>query len=99
MDAINPDPYELMNAYPATALAVAWVELFVCEPHGDSRRSAWDEMMDAPMNPREAVEILQATLAEEVAENQDAPASFRVALAEMGTPDFLRYVAGKMGAA
>ena len=88
----------LLDVYAPVRHAVAWTEHIVCVAHDPGEVSGWQLMMDAP-NPRspvEVVELLRDTLEELVREDGGTP-KFSMALAEMDRPEFVRYVAGKMG--
>lgn len=92
----------LFRAYPNVTHAVSWVELVVCDAD-PGERSAWDEIFrhgraaGIDFDPRQVVGILADALEEDIREGT-AKGRSAEALAEMRHPEFLRYVAGKMGA-
>lgn len=90
---------ELLDAYAPVREAVAWTEFFVCTPPVDGEnRSGWDLMMASvpPMSPAEAVAFLRVALDETIREEAPNP-KFVLARSQMDRPEFLTYVAGKMG--
>lgn len=85
---------ELFAAYPNVKHAVAYVELIICEPVDGE--SAWDLLMTTlrPMSPKDVADCL-CDDGVDVIGRTERECMIR---AEMDHPEFLRYLAGKMGA-
>lgn len=88
----------LLATYPHATHAVAWVELILCRNDSDDEEeTGWEMMMRAtpPMSLDEVKGMIRTCLEEEIQEG--SPGKHREALAEIDTPDFTRYLRGKMG--
>jgi hypothetical protein len=86
----------LLAAYPTVKHAIAWVELFVVMKNDDEPESAWDWMMSRPQ-PLTPADIATA-IRDSVDEGDEDVGRAALAKAEMGRPEFLTYIAGRMGA-
>lgn len=88
---------ELLAAYPRVQAAVAWVEYIVCGKCPDDPETSWELMMRARLSPAEVVETLRDAAAGDM--GPGIPAHKQEAVRrEMLDPQFMQYVAGKMGA-
>ncbi len=98
MDAevkVNVAALRAAAAYPDVARAIAFVEIVLCGPLGpDDPDTAWDVMMRAlpPVDPATVVALIRDTLDDEFRDE------FPRARVEAARPEFLTYIAGKMGA-
>lgn len=90
---------ELLDAYPNARAAVAWTELIICRGSSQDLESSWDLMMKylPPLNPREVMLLIQSA-ADDQKDEPGLEAAYAGIRRQMGHPQFLQYVAGKMGA-
>ena len=88
----------LFGTYPAVTHAISWVELLLCERGEGEDESTWDLMMTVtpPLTPADVVDLIRQQLARAVQEGDQGRTA--EALAETSHPQFLAYIAGKMGA-
>lgn len=91
-------PNDLFATYPRITHATSWVELILFGDAHDGEPCAWEILIQGlpGLTPPGMVAQIKELLAEEVAENR--PGKNREALAECDDPQFLTYIAGKMGA-
>lgn len=90
----------LLASYPNAPQVVAFVEMILCVPPQGESRSSWELMMGARFGPSDVINTVRELLAAELVDGtiQVRPDILRAAIAQVDTPDFRRYVAGKMGA-
>ena len=91
---------QVLAAYPDCPVAVAWVELFVCQPTGDGK-SSWDVMMEVcpPLSIEEVFDFVHQCALEEAHESPEENLRQKAAIAyeQMKTPAYRNYLAAKMG--
>ncbi len=88
---------ELLRTYPKCVIAVAYVELMLCEPCEPGEPSSWQLLMSAtpPMSIEEVIATIHQLLIDEVSD--DAPFKAAEALSQIDEPSFRVYIGGRMG--
>jgi hypothetical protein len=94
--------HALLSAYPNAKKAVAWVELMLCVPIRDEPgESSWDMMVTAKIPPGEIVAMVRQCIHEEQEDGKHHGERYlavvRQAHTETFHPEFLSYIAGKLG--
>jgi hypothetical protein len=87
------DAKVLMRTYPLVIKAVAWTELIICQSN-DGEQTSWDMLLEhePDISPPEMVKIMK-----EVIEGETMPYAEEVRK-QMDHPQYLTYIAGKLGA-
>ena len=83
----------LFIAYPAVVQAISWVELIICESD-DGEETAWELIIrhEPNISPQDMLDYMKKAI-----EGEDV-GRLKEAEAQMDHPQFLRYLAGKLGA-
>jgi hypothetical protein len=100
----DSEAVELLDAYQNVKQAVAYTETILCVPEGDGNTSAWD-LLVAPINgelltPQQVVRMVYRIMIMEI-KNPERLVIYSVMktiIEQVKKPEFLTYVAGKMGA-
>ena len=82
---------DLLDAYPGVSVAVAYVELILCQPEGPESESFWDIILGAKLPPEGVLNLVRAAMKEAA-----FPKAQQV-LAETYHPSFMTYLAAKLG--
>ena len=81
-------PKELLAAYPNATHAIAWVELMCCASELDDF-DGFAELVQSGMFIPEIIEAIKETT-----EGEECPDLVR---SQMDHPEFMKYIAGKLG--
>lgn len=86
---------QLFSAYPTITHAVSYVELIACTPDEDRPVTLWNTLIGLGLAPDEVAKFLLESIQEEA---ELTGKKFALAAEEAKKPEFLTYIAGKMGA-